>query len=128
MSKSNIEVTKYTEASRLASQNVQKSDLLVISLLWLILQDYRRRYNLEPLVKERKKEDEFIEQQGRSRATVAASAKQSDNANSAATHDVLTVNLVWMHILILLWRQVDDDCPKCGQSRNGILHTAAAVC
>ncbi|KAK9916289.1 hypothetical protein WJX75_000948 [Coccomyxa subellipsoidea] len=34
------------------------------------IEDYRRRYNLEPLVKERKKEDEFIEQQGRSRATV----------------------------------------------------------
>ena len=47
------------------------------SVLWLwecsclaLLQDYRRRHNLEPLVKPARKEDEFVEQQGRARATV----------------------------------------------------------
>jgi hypothetical protein len=34
------------------------------------VQDYQRRYNLEPLVKPTQKEDEFVEQQGRIRATV----------------------------------------------------------
>lgn len=34
------------------------------------MQEYRRRYNLEPLVKVIKREDEVLEQQGRARATV----------------------------------------------------------
>ena len=34
------------------------------------MQEYRRRYNLEPLVKEVKREDAVLEQQGRARATV----------------------------------------------------------
>ena len=33
-------------------------------------QEYRRRYHLEPLVKEIKREDQLVEQQGRARATV----------------------------------------------------------
>ncbi|CAK0735190.1 hypothetical protein CVIRNUC_000541 [Coccomyxa viridis] len=40
------------------------------------MEEYRRRYDLEPLVKEVKREDAMLEQQGRARATVQETCPQ----------------------------------------------------
>ena len=40
------------------------------ALTWVSLQEYRRRFNLDPLVKQVNKEEEVLQQQGRTRATV----------------------------------------------------------
>jgi DNA-directed RNA polymerase I subunit RPA12 len=67
------------------------------------LQDYRRRFNLEPLVKN--SQDEELEK-GRKRATVGAGAGSIQGVvwlmhHSSASHYYCAL-------------QVDEPCPKCG--------------
>ena len=53
-----------------ASGHPCSPDLSLLNKSCPCMQEYQRRYNLEPLVKPVSKEEEFVEQQGRTRATV----------------------------------------------------------